>query len=153
MIAVPTRIAAMIAATVLAAGAPAAAQTEAAPEPGDSAPSSTLEERVGAEIEPLVGDPSEVVEASAAADATARALELPQASDPVDFSVAPAESAMDHWWTQNPWHYDMESLFPLTRGLEESGLPGGAQPVAMVLTIPLDIAQAPLGLIAGLFGP
>ena len=71
---------------------------------------------------------------------------------PGDFSSPPTQSGMDHWNEQNPWRYGTDYLFPLTRGLDDSGLSGFLQPVAMVFTVPFDLVNLPLGAVAGLFG-
>ena len=51
-----------------------------------------------------------------------------------------------------PWHYNTDYFFGLTRGLPESGASERSQPYWMVLTIPADVITLPGAALAGLFG-
>jgi hypothetical protein len=108
---------------------------------------------------PAVADNHEMVEDGDVAAETSTGDVADPAPTPIseiavpgDFSSKPTQSGMDHWNEQNPWRYGTEYLFPLTRGLERSGLPSFLQPAAMVFTVPFDLGNLPLGAVAGLFG-
>ncbi len=66
---------------------------------------------------------------------------------------AAEKTAMEAWGDQNPWRYNTDYLFLLTRGLEDAGV---ERPWARfglyVLTVPLDIADLPFSALGGLFG-
>ena len=51
-----------------------------------------------------------------------------------------------------PWRYNTDFFFQLTRGLPESGASERSQPYWKVLTIPGDVITLPGAAIAGLFG-
>lgn len=92
-----------------------------------------------------------VIEAETELDAKATG-DLSNVAKAGEFSVAPEASANDLWNDQNPWRYGTDYIFPLTRGLDETGLPDTLQSAAMILTVPLDVANLPFGVVAGLFG-
>jgi hypothetical protein len=50
------------------------------------------------------------------------------------------------------WEYDPYYVFPLTRHMSESGLPFPAQIALYPIGFALDLAQWPVGLLAGLAG-
>lgn len=92
-------------------------------------------------------------EAEAEAQLTASATgQLSSIAVAGEFSEPPEQNAIELWDEQNQWSYGTDYLFPLTRELDDSGLPGSLQPVAMILTVPLDVVGLPLGAVAGLFG-
>ena len=66
---------------------------------------------------------------------------------------AAERTAMEAWGDQNPWRYNTDYLFLLTRGLEDAGV---ERPWARfglyLLTVPLDIADLPFSALGGLFG-
>jgi len=66
--------------------------------------------------------------------------------------LPPGQTAIETWRDENPWHYSTDWIFPLTRGLDEVGAQGWVEWLAYVVTVPIDLAQLPLGAIAGLFG-
>ena len=65
---------------------------------------------------------------------------------------APGERAIAEWEASRPWHYGTEPIFSLSRGLEENGVTGGARVAVLFLTVPLDLANLPAALLAGLWG-
>lgn len=69
-----------------------------------------------------------------------------------DQAVPSVGDAMQRWQAQRPWRYGTQYFFPLTRGLEEAGVPARARPAAWVFTVPFDVAHLPFAAIAGLFG-
>jgi hypothetical protein len=65
---------------------------------------------------------------------------------------AAGERAIAEWNDSNPWQYSTDPIFSLSRGLEENGVTGGARIAALFATVPLDLAQLPAALLAGLWG-
>jgi hypothetical protein len=116
------------------------------------------------------GEPVDTQAASAEADAQAAAeaaeaapmLDEPVPSDappvPEDPALA-AESelftgvlAREDWRDRRPWRYGTQHLFPLTRGMEDAGIPPWGRWPLYLFSVPLDAAHAPLGALAGLYG-
>jgi hypothetical protein len=60
--------------------------------------------------------------------------------------------ARQDWAARNPWRYGTWCLFPLTRGMDDAGVPHWARPALYVVTVPLDLVMLPAGAIGGLFG-
>jgi hypothetical protein len=53
---------------------------------------------------------------------------------------------------ESGWEYDPYYIFPLTRHMEDSGLPFYAQIALYPLAFALDLGQWPVGALAGLAG-
>ncbi len=75
------------------------------------------------------------------------AAEAPELADDPKARSANEGSAL-----YEPWHYNTDYYFGLTRGLPESGAPERTHPYWMVLTIPMDVITLPGAALAGLFG-
>jgi hypothetical protein len=92
-------------------------------------------------------------------------IPTPEATEPEPEAVLPAaalpappytasngRAAINAWDDARGFRYGTDMIFALTRGMEDLGISGwGRWPMA-VLTVPLDLAFLPTGLIAGLFG-
>jgi hypothetical protein len=50
------------------------------------------------------------------------------------------------------WRYDTYYLFPLTRHMDEAGIPPACRIPLYPFTVAFDLFQLPFGAIAGLFG-
>jgi hypothetical protein len=60
--------------------------------------------------------------------------------------------ARQDWRERRPWRYGTQNLFPLTRGMEDAGVPPWGRWPLYVVSVPLDVAHLPLGALAGLYG-
>lgn len=61
-------------------------------------------------------------------------------------------SAVEAWHDTRGWRYGTDMLFPFTRGMADAGITGWARWPTAVLSVPLDLALLPTGILAGLFG-
>jgi hypothetical protein len=83
---------------------------------------------------------------------------VPEVTAPAEAAPLPphthydGRSAIDAWDDTRGYRYGTEMLFPFTRGMEDAGIRGWARWPMGILTIPLDVALLPTGLIAGLWG-
>ena len=60
---------------------------------------------------------------------------------------------MKAWGEQNPWRYNTDYLFQLTRGLEEAGVRRRwGRILLQPLTAPIDLVALPFTALGGLFG-
>jgi hypothetical protein len=107
-------------------------------------------------------------EAGAQAEAAAEEAQVaPMLDEPVPSDAPPvpedaalaAESdsftgwlARQDWRERRPWRYGTQNLFPLTRGMEDAGVPPWGRWPLYVVSVPLDVAHLPLGALAGLYG-
>ena len=135
-------------ALLLAVGLPAAADTDLA-EPIEA---ETVDAQAG-------GVPAEV-EAEAAEAAPMLDEPVPTEAPPVPEAAALAtepdpftgELAREDWCERRPWAYGTQHLFPLTRGMDDAGVPPWGRWPLYLFTVPFDVAHAPLGAVAGLYG-
>jgi hypothetical protein len=74
------------------------------------------------------------------------------APGPAASTSEPGERAVAEWDAANPWSYGTDTIFGLSRGLEENGVTGGARIAVLFVTVPFDLVQLPAALIAGLWG-
>jgi hypothetical protein len=65
---------------------------------------------------------------------------------------AAGRSAVEDWNERRHWRYGTWGLFPLTRGMDDAGIPGAVQPFLYVLTVPFDLVQLPFAALGGLYG-
>jgi hypothetical protein len=79
-------------------------------------------------------------------------LEAPLPEELTPLPVAGSDAAVHALEEGRRWRYGTDYLLPLSRGLADAGVPPALRPVALVFTIPLDLAHLPLGALAGLFG-
>jgi hypothetical protein len=79
---------------------------------------------------------------------TSVATSLGVAPEPTDEGPTPQEA----WSDSRHWRYGTDYLFPLTRGGDETGMPTWGRILASPVTVAIDAALLPFGLIAGLFG-
>jgi hypothetical protein len=105
-----------------------AAQAEAAAEAAEAAP--MLDEPVPSQAPPVPVDPA-------------------LATEPEVFTGV---LAREDWSDRRAWRYGTQHLFPLTRGMEDAGIPPWGRWPLYVFTVPFDVAHAPLGALAGLYG-
>ena len=60
--------------------------------------------------------------------------------------------AREDWSDRRPWRYGTQHLFPLSRGMEDAGIPPWGRWPLYLVSVPFDVAHAPLGALAGLYG-
>lgn len=102
--------------------------------------------------------------AAAGADDTGPApeVELPQAAEPAGdpavegvgdepqpFTGIPAR---EDWQSRRTWGYGTQNLYPLTRGMEDAGIPHWARWPLYPFTAVFDTGNLAFGAIGGLYG-
>lgn len=82
-----------------------------------------------------------------------RTVLSPTASDRSDtWNGRPGEEAIEDWSDRTPWGYGTDYLLPLTRGMEDAGVPLWGRVPLYLVTVPYDLAQLVPGAIGGLWG-
>lgn len=61
-------------------------------------------------------------------------------------------AAIEGWNDQRGWSYGTDQFMPLTRGMEDAGIPPAARWPLYLFTVPFDLLQLPFAAIAGLYG-
>ena len=61
-------------------------------------------------------------------------------------------TAIEDWNDRRGWSYGTDQLMPLTRGMDDAGIPPAARWPLYLFTVPFDLMQLPLAAIAGLYG-
>jgi hypothetical protein len=61
-------------------------------------------------------------------------------------------AAVRDWQQRRRWRYGTQNLFPLTRGMEEAGIPKGVRWALHPFTVAFDAGNAVFGAIGGLYG-
>jgi hypothetical protein len=85
--------------------------------------------------------------AASADDMGGEAISVPPPAQPsADYADAPTTSEEDGW------HYCTYYILPLTRHMQDSGLPLAGRIFLYPLAAAFDIAQLPIGALAGLAG-
>jgi len=102
--------------------------------------------------------------AGSAADDTGPAaeVELPQASQPTgaletegmgdEPQPFTGTSARQDWQQRRTWGYGSQNLYPLTRGMEDAGIPGWARWPLYPFTALFDTGNLAFSAIGGLYG-
>jgi hypothetical protein len=85
--------------------------------------------------------------AASADDMGGEAIDVPP---PVQSEATYTDAYTDS--TGSGWQYDDYYIFPLTRHMQESGLPRVAQYLMYPLAVGFDLGQLPFGAVAGLGG-
>lgn len=112
-----------------------------------------------------------IAAAARADEAPSTPIETPREPEPLEAAAGPAPSgpppdaapvlppggydgeiAIRDWQDRRPWRYGTWNLFPLTRGMDDAGLPLAARIPLYLFTLPFDLAQLPLAAIGGLYG-
>jgi len=112
-----------------------------------------------------------IAPATRADEAPSTPIETPREPEPLEAGAEPAPSepspealppfpaggydgeiAIRDWQDRRPWRYGTWNLFPLTRGMDDAGLPLAARIPLYLFTVPFDLAQLPLAAIGGLYG-
>lgn len=109
-----------------------------------------------ADASPDEGEAPLVIETEDAAAAPAETAPTPGANS-LAASLTPHEAsdgreAIDAWDDARGLRYGTGMFFPFTRGMEDAGIRGWARYPAAVVTVPLDVALLPVGLVAGFWG-
>ena len=112
-----------------------------APEPAEPAPAAEeapmAEPAPTAEVAPMV-EPAEAVPGNLAGTTEVETFD--------------GRLARDDWGDRRPWRYGTQHLFPFTRGMQDAGIPPAARWPLYLFSVPFDVAHAPLGALAGLYG-
>ena len=88
-------------------------------------------------------------------------VEIPAPEEPAPSASRPAAgedeaftgaAARRDWNDRHRWHYGTQNLYPLTRGLGETGIPAWARWPLYPFTAVLDTGNLVFGAIGGLYG-
>ncbi|MDP6243424.1 MAG: hypothetical protein QF462_08850 [Myxococcota bacterium] len=74
-------------------------------------------------------------------------MSSPHDPEPFDDHIA-----IEDWDAQRHWSYGTDRLMPLTRGMEDAGIPRAARCPLYLFTVPFDLIQLPFAVIGGLYG-
>jgi len=134
----------------VALGSASAAESESAAM-ADAAPTSTEPSTPAAEAtSDAAVDPGDGSVPAPAPEASAMGSDP---SAPTSGTSLPESEPTTSGGPYEPWHYNTDYFFGLTRGLwEEEGVSPVLRPVVMIFTLPLDIVILPAAALAGLFG-
>jgi hypothetical protein len=135
-------------ALLLAVGLPAAADTD----PAEPIEAETVDAQAGgvpAEVEAEAAEAAPMLDEPIATDVPPVPEDAALATEPDPFT---GRLAREDWSERRPWRYGTQHLFPLTRGMDDAGVPSWGRWPLYLFTVPFDVAHAPLGAVAGLYG-
>jgi hypothetical protein len=96
-------------------------------------------------------------EAAAAEQAAAGVEPYPLAGAELGRYAVPSEDTpgltpVEDWYERRPWRYGAQNLFPLTRGMDDAGIPKALRWPLYVFTVPFDTGHLFFGALGGLYG-